>query len=139
MEIKFTKRLKNATLPIKATKGAAGYDLTTVAKDDDGEIITYDTGLSIAIPSGYVGLLFSRSSVYKTGLLQCNAVGVLDPDYTGPIKFKFWKFDKTRTEYNVGERIGQLVIVPALEIDFKEVDKLDETDRGEGGFGSTGK
>jgi len=139
MEIKFTKRLKNATLPIKATKGAAGYDLTAVAKDDDGEIITYDTGLSIAIPSGYVGLLFSRSSVYKTGLLQCNAVGVLDPDYIGPIKFKFWKYDKTRTEYNVGERIGQLVISPALEVNFKEVDELDETDRGEGGFGSTGK
>ena len=91
----------------------------------------------MAIPTGYVGLLFPRSSVTKTDLRLANCVGVIDSDYRGPIKVVFDR--KGKRSYNVGDRVAQLVIVPAPHLDIIEVDELDDTDRGINGFGSTGK
>ena len=131
---------KQAVLPKRAHESDAGYDLTATSRIDDSErgIITYGTGIAIQIPNGYVGLLFPRSSVYKTGLSLCNAVGVLDSGYQGEIMFKYRIVDDRLNHYKPGDRIGQLVIVPILTPELEIVDELDATDRGSGGFGSTG-
>ena len=85
----------------------------------------------------HVGLLFPRSSIYKTGMSLTNAVGVIDSGYRGEIMMKFEMTD-SRTMYEVGDRVGQLIIVPYPRIDFELVDELTSTDRGSGGYGSTG-
>jgi len=86
-----------------------------------------------------VGLLFPRSSSYKTGLLLSNCVGVLDSDYRGSILFVFWDIHYASPPYEVGDRIGQLIIMKIPDIEFVEADELTDTDRGAGGYGSTGK
>ena len=105
------------------------------------------------IPLGYVGLIFPRSSIRGRGLQLSNSVGVVDSGYRGEIQFTFNKvfggegiYDETKlTEsvshnfYNVGERIGQILILPYPHIEFEEVDTLGDSERGDGGFGHTGK
>lgn len=130
----------NAKLPARASEGAAGFDLCAVAVDglamSDKYLYTYHTGLAVKVPDGYVGLLFARSSVSKTGAILANCVGVLDPDYRGEIALKFYHSDEA--PYPEGARVGQLVILPAPAVEFQAVDTLDTTRRGAGGFGSTG-
>jgi len=140
MRIKFKKLHPDAVMPKRATDGAAGFDLTAVTcrYGDNGKVF-YDTGIAVEIPAGYVGLVFQRSSVYKTGLSLCNAVGVIDADYRGSIQFVFRVGYGGCSPYHVGDRIGQLVIVQNPQIEFVESDKLSETARGTGGYGSTGK
>ena len=137
MKIRIKKLHPDAAIPRYAKPGDAGVDLTAVWKRQVMEIVTYGTGLAIEIPDGHVGLLFSRSSIYKTKMTLTNCVGVIDSGYRGEIMMKF-KMTDNRTMYEVGDRIGQLVIMPYPEVEFEEVEELSETSRGSGGYGSTG-
>ena len=136
MKIKIKKLVPEAVIPEYATPGAAGMDLTAVTRDEVDDIVTYGTGLAMEIPEGYVGLIFPRSSNYKFDCVLTNSVGVIDSDYRGEIKFKFFKIGEN--VYKVGDRLGQIVIVPYPKIEFEEVESLSETSRGGGGFGHTG-
>ena len=137
MKIRIKKLHPDAAIPRYAKPGDAGVDLTAVWKRQVMEIVTYGTGLAIEIPDGHVGLLFSRSSIYKTKMTLTNCVGVIDSGYRGEIMMKF-KMTDNRTMYEVGDRIGQLVIMPYPEVEFVEAEKLSTTSRGSGGYGSTG-
>lgn len=154
MEVKIKKLKPNAVIPSYAKNGDAGMDLvaTEILKDTP-EQITYGTGIALEIPEGFVGLVFPRSSIRKTGLQLSNSVGVIDSGYRGEIQATFNKifggdrfYDETKlTEitshefYKVGDRIAQIMIIPHPPIQFVEVDELSDSERGEGGFGSTGK
>lgn len=166
MEVKIKKLHKDAVVPKYATSGSAGMDITATSKDiDSNGNIVYGTGLAFEIPKGYVGLLFPRSSNTKKDLVLLNSVGVLDSDYRGEVTFKYrptintinlfslwWQkyvlrkkeYDLPvltfgRNQYNVGDRIGQIIIVKHPYIEFKESETLSETERGAGGYGSSGK
>jgi dUTP pyrophosphatase len=138
MKIKFKKLREDAIIPTRATDGSAGFDLTAVDFSIDCNIITYDTGLAVQLPKGYVGLLVPRSSVYRMQLSLCNSCGILDWDYTGSVKFKFYTHSRAALKYQVGDRIGQLVVVPCIT-EAEEVSELSETIRGSGGWGHSGK
>ena len=137
MNIKIKKLHPNAIIPEYAKIGDAGLDLTAVDFEVTGLHITYKTGIAIAIPEGFVGLLFPRSSVYKTGQYLTNSVGVIDSGYRGEIMLKFTR-PAIDSQYKVGDRVGQLIIMPYPQVKFEEVEDLGTTDRGKGGFGSTG-
>ena len=146
VHVKIKKTHKDAVIPKYAKPGDAAVDLYSVSSrferigDMDYDLnIVYDTGLSIEIPEGYVGLIFPRSSVSKYNLWLRNAVGVIDSGYRGNIILKFGYYNGvTDNSYEIGDRIGQLMILPYPKIKFEEVKKLEQSDRGEGGFGSTG-
>ena len=139
MKIKIKKITKNAVIPKYAKDGDAGIDLTvTEVNRLDREHIQYSFGLANEIPKGYVGYLFPRSSCYKAHQLLSNCVGVIDSGYRGELKAVFigTQFD---TCYKIGDRAVQLIIMPIPFIELVEVEELSETERGSGGFGSTGK
>lgn len=139
MQVKIKKLSTEAVIPSYAKQGDAGLDMTAISMTkDEFKNIVYGTGIAIEIPEGYVGLLFPRSSISKTNIALTNSVGVLDSGYRGEIMFKFKKIGSYYSPYNVGDRIGQLIIVPYPKIEFEEVDKLSESERGAGGYGSTG-
>lgn len=141
MKVKIKKLHPDAVIPSYAKAGDAGMDLTAVGIEKESippkGIVTFRTGLAIEIPEGHVGLLFPRSSVYKTGMTLSNCVGVIDSGYRGEIMMKYFR-NGFHEEYNVGDRIGQLIIMPYPEVQFEEVTELSSTDRGAGGYGSTG-
>lgn len=143
MELKIKRLTEDAILPIRAHKGDAGIDLTctTITQEinECGQlIIVYHTGLAIEIPEGHVGLLFPRSSIANKSLSLTNSVGVIDSGYRGEVMAKMRSTtDVVPAIYKPGERFAQLVIVPIPEVEITEVAELSETDRGEGGFGST--
>lgn len=139
LKIKFKKMNPNAVIPKQGTAGAAGFDLTAVSIEKNETMFKYDTGIAVEIPPGYVGLVFPRSSVCKTGLSLANSVGVIDSDFRGSISLVFYKNTQCIVPYWPGDRIGQLVIVPIPEVEYVEVEELSETERGAGGYGSTGK
>jgi dUTP pyrophosphatase len=135
--VQIKKLHEDAITPTIMTPGSAGADLTAVSKRiDDSGYIEYGTGLAIAVPAGHVGLLFPRSSISKTSMRLCNSVGVIDSDYRGEVKLRF-RWEGSSKLYQVGDRVGQLVIVSVPKVWYTEVDELDETVRGAGGFGST--
>jgi dUTP pyrophosphatase len=136
MKIKFKKLSENAILPSSPRLGDAGVDLIAarIERETRG-IMTYYTDVAVEIPEGYVGLLFQRSSVYKTDLYLRNAVGVIDSSYRGNITVKF-KNDG-HFFYGVGDKIAQLVIVPYVQVEVEE-GELSDSVRGDAGFGSTG-
>ena len=141
MKVNVKKLDSNAVLPTYAKHGDAGMDLTATSKwyDDSGNVC-YGTSLAFEIPHGYVGLLFPRSSNTKKDLILGNSVGVLDSGYRGEVVFKFKKptlKPSKVNEYEIGDRIGQIIIMPYPQIEFNLVDELSTTDRGIGGFGST--
>lgn len=142
MNINIKKLNENATLPTRGSKYAAGYDLynTQSATIKPHETTMIGTGLAMEIPAGYAGFIFARSGLAtKEGLRPANCVGVVDSDYRGEIKVPLHNdTDNTKTVLE-GERIAQIVIMPYLDIAFTETSTLSDTDRGEGGFGSTGK
>lgn len=150
MIVKVKKLHKDAVVPKYAKIGDAGLDLTAISKefDSDGNVV-YDTGLAIELPEGYVALLFPRSSNSKKELSLSNSVGVTDSGYRGSLILKFkptLQFSEGLTEnrkdfhlYEVGERVAQMVILPYPQIELEEVDELSPTERGMGGYGSTGK
>lgn len=142
MDVKIKKLDKKAVLPKYANVGDAGMDLTATSKwyDDDNNVC-YGTGIAMEIPKGYVGLVFPRSSNAKQDLILSNGVGVIDSGYRGEIMFKFKLVEDRHLakDYNVGDRVGQIIIIPYPKIEFVEVSELSETDRGNGGYGSSGK
>ena len=142
MDVKVKRLSEKAVIPAYAKPGDAGLDLTatSIDQDDYGNIV-YGTGLAIEIPEGYVGLLFPRSSNSKKDLYLANHVGVIDSGYRGELIFKFrpYKGILNSSIYQVGERIGQLMIVPYPSINLVEAEELSDTTRGVAGFGSTGK
>lgn len=141
MIVKIKRLHKDSIIPKYSKPGDAGLDLTATSKFyDDFDNVCYGTGLAIEIPEGHVGLLFPRSSISKTDLTLRNSVGIIDSGYRGEITFKFNNILMSSCEpYNVKERIGQLIIMPYPTIEFEEVEELSTTERGEGGYGSTGK
>ena len=138
MKVKIKKLHPDAIIPVYAKDGDAGLDLTAVDVIADDHTLTYKTGLAIEIPPWHVGLLFPRSSVYKTGQTLTNCVGVIDSGYRGEIMLKY-TLSPYATEYDIGDRVGQIIIVPYPRIDFHQVDELTPTDRGSKGYGSTGR
>lgn len=141
MILKIKKLHDTAVIPSYAKPGDAGLDLTaTEIIEQSMDKIKYGTGLAVEIPEGYVGLLFPRSSISKTNLTLANSVGVIDSGYRGQIMCVFNKTNNPTLEsYKVGERIAQLVLVAAPQFIVKETLELSNTERGEGGFGSTNK
>ena len=158
MQVRFKKVHPDAVIPTKAHPSDAGFDLTAIGFALADECLVYHTGIAVEIPEGYVGLIFPRSSVAKQDLFLTNCVGVIDSHYRGEILFKFkaafgvyddcpdFESEVTRYEgigrmkfYRKGDRIGQMIIMPFPEVEFVEADELSETDRGIGGYGSTGK
>ena len=145
MKVKFKKLVDTAVTPTYAKDGDAGLDLTSIQHtiSTDYNYIQHHTGIAIEIPKGYVGLIFPRSSISKTDLRLANGVGVIDSGYRGEVVFRY-KFKKDAyfagmKRYVDGDRVGQLIIIPIPQIDLEEVSELTDTDRGDGGFGSTGK
>ena len=136
MKVRIKKVREKAVIPKYAKPGDAGIDLTAVDRKVEGMWITYYTGLAMEIPENHVGLLFPRSSVYKTEQRLANSVGVIDSGYRGEIMLKY---SRSMKEYKVGDRIGQIIILPYPQVEFEEVKELSETNRGSGGFGSTGE
>ena len=137
--IKFKKLNPNAVMPSRAYKTDAGFDLTAVTRHFEGDCYIFGTGIAVEIPQNHVGLIFPRSSVSKTNMILANCVGVIDSGYRGEIMLKFKALANHPNLYTGGEKIGQLIILPYPQFKFKEVDELSSTDRGAGGFGSTGK
>ena len=137
MRVRIKKTHPNAVIPAYANFGDAAVDLvaTKVWKDEFGNIC-YGTGLAMEIPPRFVGLLFPRSSVSKKDLRLANSVGVIDSGYRGEIILKFDANGENL--YNVGDRVGQLMLIENPTIHFVEVINLPASDRAFGGFGSTG-
>lgn len=143
LQVKFKKLHPTAITPTYSKAGDAGLDLTANSLNVENQFIEYGTDIAIEIPEGYVGLLFPRSSVTKKSMMMKNSVGVIDSNFRGEIKLRFAKINVDPSFknqfYDVGDRVGQLVIIPIPQITLIETDSLSETDRGDGGFGSTGK
>jgi dUTP pyrophosphatase len=154
MIVKIKKLKPNAVIPSYAKDGDAGMDViaTSIISDTPTQI-TYGLGIALEIPKGFVGLVFPRSSIRKTGLQLSNSVGVIDSGYRGELQATFNKlfggegmYDEMKVKeiqpndfYKVGDRIAQIMIIPYPPIEFDEVAELSDTERGDGGFGSTGK
>lgn len=136
--LKFKKLVENAVTPKKATHDSNGFDLTATSKEwhDEFQAYVYGTGIAVEIPKGYVGLLFPRSSVRKYTLMLTNCVGVIDSDYRGEIMATFRPTNPYQGKvYQIGDKLCQLVIVPAPEFEIEEVDTLSDTERGTKGHG----
>ena len=143
MKVRIKKLNKIAVIPTYAKDGDAGMDLvaTSIISSTSTQI-TYGIGLALEIPKGFVGLIFPRSSVRKTRLMLSNCVGVVDSGYRGELQATFNKINNdsvSENDYKVGDRIAQIMIIPHPDIQFEEADELSDTERGDGGFGSTGK
>ena len=167
LKVKIKKLNENAVIPTYSQEGDAGMDLvaTSESYDEFGNIV-YGTGLSFEIPKGYVSLLFPRSSNANKQILLSNSVGVIDSGYRGEVTLKFKSTVRVLSSgtlinrlynlfkripkklsvknyygnaYKVGDRVGQIIILPYPQILFEEAEKLSETKRGSGGYGSTGK
>lgn len=139
LDVKIKKLHKDATIPTYSKDGDAGMDLTiTEVVSNTTFDVTYGFGIAMEIPMGYVGLVFPRSSVRNMDLILSNSVGVIDSGYRGEIQATFKKTQSLSMEYKVGERGAQIIIIPYPKIKFTEVNELSSTDRGTGGFGSTG-
>lgn len=141
--VKVKKLHDNAVIPSYSKIGDAGMDLTSVDIEETEDYISYKTGLAMEIPKGYVGLLFPRSSNSKKDLLLTNSVGVIDSGYRGEIELRYKRiksdFADTVKKYEVGDRVGQIMIIPYPQVFMTPVPELSDSDRGQGGFGSTGK
>ena len=142
MKLETKKLNENATIPTYGTVDSAGADLYALLEKEimikPRETVIIPTGLAMAIPKGYVGLIYARSSLgTKRGLAPANKVGVIDADYRGEIKVVLYNQSDSIQTISPNERIAQIVITPFLQVEFNEVNELNETDRGEGGFGST--
>ncbi len=145
MNIKIKKLKENAVIPTRGSEKAAGYDLYACFEGESLTIpahstVKVGTGLAIAVPDGYFGAIFARSGLAtKQGLRPANCVGVADSDYRGEYIVALHNDTDEDKVIEKAERIAQLVVMPFLSVEFDEVEELDETERGAGGFGSTGK
>ena len=140
--MKIKKLCENATVPTYGSKCAAGADLYSceAVTVRAGETVLVHTGIAMAIPEGYVGLIYARSGLAtKRGLAPANKVGVIDSDYRGEIMVALHNHGAAEQTVELGERIAQIVFTPYSAASFNVVDELDETERQDGGFGSTGR
>lgn len=142
-KVRFKKLSENAVVPSYGTAYSAGADLYSAMQED--VIIAPETtkfiktGIAIEIPEGLVGLIYARSGMAcKKGLAPANKVGVIDSDYRGEIMVALYNHSDSSVTVASGDRIAQLVLTPYIKADFEEADELDDTVRGDGGFGSTG-
>ena len=145
IKVKFVKVREGAKVPERGSKFAAGYDLSACIPDMErviirpGETVKIPTGLAFETPEGYFGGIYARSGLStKQGLRPANCTGIADSDYRGEIIVALHNDSNEIRVVEHGQRIAQLVIQPHLNVEFEEVGKLDETERGEGGFGSSG-
>ncbi len=138
--VKVKKLHPKAVVPQYMTAGAAAVDLYATEVKLEQLYVEYKTGLAFEIPEGHVGLIYPRSSISsQTTLMLSNCVGVIDSDYVGEITFRFRPlYPDGNKIYKVGERIGQLMIQQIPRMNIIEVSELKDTDRGAGGYGSTG-
>ena len=139
LNVKVKKLHESAVIPSYARLGDAGLDLTSTSLTTTDTNYVYGTGLAFEIPEGYVGLLFPRSSIYKTDLIMTNSVGVIDSGYRGEVKIIFSRLGEQPGVYQIGERIAQLLILPYPAISLVPVGELSKTARGATGFGSSGR
>ena len=144
MKIEIMKLKPNAVIPSRGSEYAAGYDLYACIDEPvaikPGCTEKIGTGLAIAVPDGYFGAIFARSGLAtKQGIRPANCVGVADSDYRGEYIVSLHNDSDTERTINPNDRIAQLVIIPFLTADFEEKEELSSTERGSGGFGSTGK
>jgi dUTP pyrophosphatase len=139
--VKVKKLVLEAVVPSYSKVGDAGMDLTiTDIKENTSFSITYGFGIAMEIPKGFVGLIFPRSSVRNQDLILSNCVGVIDSGYRGELQATFKKTQGLDSiSYNIGERGAQIIVLPYPTIYMTEVPELSDTERGTGGFGSTGK
>ena len=141
--MKIKKLDSRATIPTYGTKYSAGADIYAVVDTPivirPGETKMIQTGLSLEIPNGYVGLIYARSGLAsKNGIAPANKVGVIDSDYRGELMIALYNQSNSNYIVENGLRIAQLVITPYIQVEFEEVEELNSTERGQGGFGSTG-
>ena len=147
LQINIKKLNDNAIIPTYGSQFAAGADLYAITHNDTNmvEILPRETafigtGISMEIPNGYVGLIYARSGLAcKQGLAPANKVGVIDSDYRGEIMVALYNQSNETKVITSGDRIAQIVIQPVQQFDFVEVDELNKSERGDSGFGSTGK
>ncbi|MDD2958125.1 MAG: dUTP diphosphatase [Lachnospiraceae bacterium] len=145
MKILIKKLNPQAQMPASGSASAAGYDLYSCLDTESltiagHETVMVGTGLAAAIPEGYFGGIFARSGLAaKQGLRPANCVGVVDSDYRGELKVALHNDTDSERKIENGERIAQLVVLPYLSLEFEETQNLDETERGTGGFGHTGR
>lgn len=143
--VKVKKLRDDAKLPTYGTPKAAGADLYACLEGDNiviapGETVFVHTGLALEIPDGLVGLVYARSGLAsKRGLAPANKVGVVDSDYRGEIIVSLHNHSLSPQTLENGERVAQIVFAPYVTAEFEQTDVLEQTARGEGGFGSTGK
>ena len=143
MKVRFKKLTATAKTPTRGSEQAAGYDLyadiQAPVEVPPHSTVMIGTGLAVEVPNGYYGAIMARSGVSKKrGLRPANCVGVCDPDYRGEYMIAVHNdTDKIQT-VAPKERLAQLLILPFLPVEFVEVEDLDATERGAGGFGSTG-
>jgi dUTP pyrophosphatase len=148
MQVKIKKLHTNAVIPSYSKPGDAGLDLTCISVElDQNGCYVYKTGIALEIPDGFFGLLVPRSSNSKKSLILTNHAGIVDSGYRGELMFKYkpdYQFFlkdeeyQNKSIYQVGDRVGQLIVLPFPPVEFNEVEELSESERGEGGYGSTG-
>lgn len=144
MKVKLKKLNENAIIPTYGSPYSAGADLYACIDGDvsvkPGQTVFIGTGLAMELEDGYVALIYARSGLAcKKGLAPANKVGVIDSDYRGEIKVAIHNHSSEEHTIAVGERIAQMVVTPYIKCEFEEADELADTERGEGGFGSTGR
>ena len=144
MDVKIKKLNPNAHIPTAGSDKAAGYDLYACIEEaidiQPQKMVKIGTGIAVTPPEGYFGAIFARSGLStKKGLRPANCVGVCDEDYTGEYIVVLYNDSNLVQTIEPGERIAQLIFLPYTSVNMIEVDELEETERGDGGFGSTGK
>lgn len=142
--LKIKKLSEDATIPSYAKEGDAGLDFTATKIEEFETFYEYSTGIAVEIPPGHVGLMFPRSSISRVNQVLTNAVGVIDSGYRGEVKFRFrdsrMPLDQRGLKiYEVGEKIGQLIVVPIPQVTVVPVTELSSSERGSSGFGSSGQ
>ena len=153
MNMNFKKIYETAITPTKGSEYAAGFDLYACGYENQmynaetwsvyvnpGDTIKINTGIAVAIPENYFGGIYARSGLAcKQGLAPANKVGIIDADYRGELIVCLYNQASTPRKISKGDRIAQLIIQPFVAVNWNEVDNLDDTERGDGGFGSSGK
>lgn len=142
MIINIRKFATDAHLPTRGSRSAAGWDLYAHTVNFCDDFVEIGCGVAVKIPEGWCGLLFPRSSVSNTDFMLANSVGLIDSDYTGELKLRFKPLSHelygVESPYSLGDRCGQIVFQRVPDVEWNEVDMLEETERGNGGFGSSG-
>jgi dUTP pyrophosphatase len=141
LKVKLKKLHPKAITPTYATDGSGCFDIYSLTSGEVTQTLTVDTGLAFEVPEGHVMLVFSRSGHgFKNNVRLANCVGVIDADYRGELKVKLTSDTEWNSFYvNVGDRIAQGMVLPIEQVQFEEVEELSDTERGAGGFGSSGQ